>query len=191
MKPINSPIVRKAKCLWSCWDCRYIVCAKGFGKKANFIFQPVVTSLVHPESAVRFYRWSWYLENSGTAHGHHHHHYFLNCTGQGTELFCFPPFFLPVFPPSFSICPLSTGQKREAKVMYGYNPLCTAKKINLNEVIYYLWQVFCPQNCLSKLVLVDFPYFLCQPLDCHCLLEVSKEFKVPGYFPASAPCCRG
>lgn len=94
---------------------------------------------------------------------------------------CFPPFFLTALLPSFSICPLPPGQKREVEVIYGYNPLCTAKKINLNEVIYYLWQVFCTQNCLSELVRIDFPYFRCQPLACHCSLEVNKQFKVAGF----------
>lgn len=94
---------------------------------------------------------------------------------------CFPPFSLPALLPSFSICPLSTGQKREVEVMYGYNPLCTAKKINLNEVIYYLWQVFCTRNCLSELVRIDFPYFRCQPPACHCSLEVNKQFKMAGF----------
>lgn len=137
MKPISSPIVRKARCLRSYWDCRYIVCPKGSGKKATFVFQPMVTSLVNPGSAVRFYRWNWCLENNEIESSSSSSSFLLRY-GLGTELFCFPPFFLPAFPPSFSICPLSTGQKRRAEVMYGYNPLCTAKKINLNEVIYYL-----------------------------------------------------
>lgn len=104
---------------------------------------------------------------------------------------CFPPFSLPALLPSFSICPLSTGQKREVEVIYGYNPLCTAKKINLNEVIYYLRQVFCTQNCLSELVRIDFPYFPCQPLACRCSLEVNKPFKVAGFSPSLGTWLRG
>ena len=74
--------------------------------------------------------------------------------------------------------------------MYGYNPLCTAKKINLNEVIYYLWQVFCAQHCLSKRVLIDFPYLPCQPVDCHCSLRWRNSLQCQGVLPARALCCR-
>lgn len=109
-----------------------------------------------------------------------YYHYFFYCTGLLTELFCFPPFFLLACQLSLSICPLSTGQKREIEVIYVYNPLYTAKKINLNEVIYYLWQVFCTLSCLSKGVLIHFPYLPCQPLDCHCSFEVDEQFKVAG-----------
>jgi hypothetical protein len=41
--------------------------------------------------------------------------------------------------------------------MYGSNPLRCAKKINVNEVIYYLWQVVSTQHCLSEGALIDFP----------------------------------
>lgn len=48
------------------------------------------------------------------------------------------------------------GQRREVEVMYGYDPLCPAKKINLNEVIYYLWQVSCTKIvCQSECLLIS------------------------------------
>lgn len=109
---------------------------------------------------------------------------FLLLCWPSNRALCFPAFFLPALLPSFSICPLSTGQKKEVEVIYGYNPPCPAKKINLNEVIYYLWQVYCTQNCLSELVRIDFPYFPCQPLACHCSLEVNKQCKVAGLSPS-------
>lgn len=62
-------------------------------------------------------------------------YYFFYCTDLVTELFCCPPSFLPAFPPSFPICLLSTGQKREVEVMYGYSLLCFAKKINLSDLL--------------------------------------------------------
>lgn len=187
MKPVNSPIIRKAKCLGSCWYCRYIVCPEGFGKKATFIFQTMVTSLVNTGSAVTFYKRNWRFENNDIALLL----FLLLHRCLVTEVFHFPLFFVPAFPPSFSICPLSTGQKREVEVIYGYKPPCTAEKIKLNEVIYYLWQVFCTQNCLSKWVLIDFPYLLCQSLGCHCSLEVDKQFKVAGCSPSPGTLVQG
>lgn len=142
----------------------------------------MVASLVYPGSTMKF----WCLENKCLCLVLLLLLLFLLLHRPSNKALLFSS-LLPVFPPSFSICPLSTEQKREVEVIYGYNPPCTAKKVNLNEVIYYLWQVLYTQNCLSKRVFIDFPYLPCQPLDCHCLSQVDKQFKMAGCSPSPGP----
>lgn len=183
MKPINSPIIRKAKCFRACRECK--ICSTSWGVwKESYLYLPTRGNFI---GISRKHHEILMLRKQMPLHYYCYYYYSFYCTCLVTELSCFHPFFLPVFPPSFSICPLSTEQKREVEVIYGYNPPCTAKKVNLNEVIYYLWQVFYTQNCLSKRVFIDFPYLPCQPLDCHCLSLVDEQFKMAEYSPSPGP----
>lgn len=181
-RPINSPLPKKDKCLRSCWDCRHVVLSKEFGRKL-----PSYPTHGKSGSAVKIYNYNRYLESNDIALLLL---LFLLLHRPTARALLFPSLLSPSFALSFSICPVSTGQKREVEVMYGCNPLCTAKKINLNEVIYYLWQVFCTQRCLSKRVLMDFPYLPCQPVDHHCSQQCRSCLQWQGVPPAQTLCCR-
>lgn len=134
-----------------CPSCRAFL--QGFGKKASFLFQPVLSNFTgKSRKSVKILQMDLTLQEQcldfiRTIS--------LPARALATERLCFPPFFLLSFPPSFSICTLSAGQKREVRVMYGDNPLCATQKINLNELIYYLWQVFCTQICQSECALIS------------------------------------
>ena len=182
VRPINSPLTRKDTCLRSRWDCTHVVLAEEFGRKL-----PLFPTHGKSGSSVKIYNYNGHLGNNDIALLLL---LFLSLHRPSARALLFSSLLSPTLPLSFSICPVPTGQKREVEVMYGYNPLCTAKKINLNEVIYYLWQVFCAQHCLSKRVLIDFPYLPCQPVDCHCSLRWRNSLQCQGVLPARALCCR-
>lgn len=182
IRPMNSPLPEKDKCVRSRRACRCVVLSEELGRKP-----PLFPTRGKSGSAVKIYSYNGHLKINDIALLVW---LFLLLHGPSTRALLFPSLRSPSFSLAFSICPVSTGQKREVEVMYGYNPLCTAKKINLNEVIYYLWQVFRTQHCLSKQVLIDFPYLPCQPVDCHCSQPWRNSLRWQGVLPARALCCR-